>query len=166
MISVTPSKRVGALKVLVIEDTDRKWSDIRDALGSIGTKDVHRASTIEDAENLIELHWDLVILDISMDIRASKAGPREGGHDPTGGLKIAAKMYYLGCEAPTIIVTAFDAFPSRHRSAQIGNAILGIEEVERRAREQLGTAFVGCVKWDSPGWSSEFQNHVFGVADQ
>ncbi len=166
MSSTPPSERVGALKILVIEDTDRKWNDIRDALGFIGAKEVRRAATIEDAENLIELNWDLVVLDISMDIRASKAGPKEGGHDPTGGLKVAAKMYYLGCEAPTIILTAFDAFPSRLRGAQIGNVILGLEEVERRAREQLGAAFVGCVKWDSPDWRSEFQNYVFGVAGQ
>ena len=150
-------------RVLVIEDTDRKWNDIQSRLAEFGVSDPMRASTIEEAESLIEQDWDLVVLDISMDIRASKSGPKEGGHDTTGGLKIASKMFYLGCEAPTIIVTGFDAFPSRLRGGVEGNVILGLEEVEERARDQLGDAFIGCVKWGRPGWENAFRDHVLGA---
>jgi hypothetical protein len=164
MTGLAAAADANGLRILVIEDTDRKWNDVRDELTALGASDIVRASTIEEAEGLIEESWNLVVLDISMDIRVSKSGPKEGGHDTTGGLKIASKMYYLGCEAPTIIVTAFDAFPSRLRGGKTGSVILGLEEVEARARQQLGEAFIACVKWNSPGWRAEFSEHVLKVA--
>jgi hypothetical protein len=122
-----------------------------------------RASTITEAEQKItEEEWSALILDISMDITASIAGPRLGGHATLGGLGIATKMFLLDREVPTIIVTAFDTFQDTVTEAA-EYEVLGLEQIERRAREILGSALIGCVRYGSASWEAELSSHIRGL---
>lgn len=140
------------MRVLAVEDNDAKWSRVdvvlRQGLGDVS---VTRAKDLHDAEQMIVLEdWDLLILDISLDIRT---GGGRGGQDFTGGLKIAGRMFYLGCEVPTIIVTGFDAFPTSPSAGQ--NVILGLEDVGRQAQKFLRHHLLGAVRFGSTDWEAE-----------
>jgi CheY-like chemotaxis protein len=150
-------------RVLVVEDSEVKWREISKLLSSGNSLGVfvQRAATMEEANGHISSgNWDLILLDISMDIRSSATGPRAGGHDTIGGLKIAERMFYLGKDAPVIIVTAFDAFPS---GAARGSAVLGLEDVVRSASDLLGELLIGYVRYGSEGWSRALRDLVDGV---
>lgn len=146
-------------RVLIVEDSDTKYSRlesvVRDCLPK--TTFMDRASTVTEAESKIEdQQWAGLILDISMNITKSSAGPKQGGHATLGGLGIAKKMYLLGREVPTVIVTAFDSFEET-TSERTGYNALGLEDVERRATDTLGAAFVGCVRYGEAGWETKLK---------
>jgi CheY-like chemotaxis protein len=143
-------------RLLVIEDSDGKWKDIKSALENVCVRapEIVRAATMVEAnERLGEGGWDLLLLDISMNIRGSSAGPGAGGHDTTGGLKIAQRMYYLEQDVPTIIVTAFDAFPSDSKRG----AVLGLEDVTNQASQLLGELLIGWVRYGDPNWQDRLR---------
>ena len=152
-------------KILVVEDSDSKWNEIDILLNELcgENKEIVRAKTMVDAETLaISCEWTLLVLDISLDITASATGPKHGGYDSLGGLRVANKMFLLEKEAPTIIVTAFDAFPTgklqRGRSV-----ILGLEDVREKASSLLGESFLGCVRYGDPEWKEAFNQLAEGV---
>ena len=101
------------LCILVVEDQDGKYNDI---LGAISDSDIQsplleRAKNVVDAEDsIISRTWDLLVLDISMDISPGSLGPLRGGHANLGGLDIIEQMYLLDVSIPTIIITGFDYF--------------------------------------------------------
>jgi hypothetical protein len=144
------------MRVLAVEDNDPKWSRVEAVIrDGLGEAEIVRARDQLDAERLVDQGgWDLLILDISLDIRAGGGRGGRGGHDYTGGLKIAGRMFYLECEVPTIIVTGFDAFPmSAAVSGQ--DVILGLEDVGRQARKFLGDHLLGAVRFGSTGWETD-----------
>src|SRR5437867_9421189 len=93
-------------RILIVEDSDTKYARIDAVVRDFFPHQIYieRASTITEAESKIEEeHWLGLILDISMNITKSSAGPKMGGHATLGGLGIAKKMYLLEREVPTII---------------------------------------------------------------
>lgn len=142
------------MKVLVVEDGEIKWAQVkrivRDALESA---EIVRARDLFEGEREIILPgWDLLLLDISLDIR--KGGGRAGtAHDYVGGLKILGRMYYDEREVPTIIITGFDSFPSVRLNGD--GVMLGLEDIEREAARQLGPNLVGTVRHGPDGWEQE-----------
>jgi len=145
--------------VLVIEDSEGKWLEVEQVLQTFNGLSVVRAETLNEAEYFaVSADWDLVILDISMDISANAAGKRIG-HDPLGGLQVANKMFLLGHESPTLILTAFDSFPSGDGGRR-GAQILGLEDVEAKAADILGTSFLGCIRYGGQGWQANFSASV------
>lgn len=149
-------------RLLVIEDSDVKWREVSKVLRGLSLPvEITRAATIEDANREIaKRQWSIVILDISMDIRSSTSGRGAGGHDTTGGLKIAERMFYLEHDAPIVIVTAFDAFPSGQGRR---GAVLGLQDVVAEASDLLGELLVGWVRYSEPGWSTLLAEKVTGV---
>lgn len=152
------------MRILAVEDNDRKWARVETVVRSvIGDADIVRARDLKDAERLVEESgWDLLLLDISLDIRAGGDRGGRGAHDYTGGLKIAGRMFYLACEIPTIIVTGFDAFPTAASSAG-QDVILGLEDVGRQARKFLGAYLLGSVRFGSPDWEANLHNLLKGI---
>ena len=147
-------------RVLVIEDSETKWREVQRTLASALGPDVAitRAPTIENANREVAKRgWSLVILDISMDIKSSSAGRGAGGHDTTGGLKIAERMFYLGHDAPIVIVTAFDVFPAG--SGRRGPA-LGLQDVVEEAKSLLGDLLIGWVRYGDEGWQERLSGHA------
>lgn len=148
--------------VLVVEDGQSKWEDLENLLKGISDLPlrIHRAANMEQAtESLAKLKFDLVLLDISLDIRKSESGPKAGGHDTIGGLRVAERMYLLGEERPTIVVTAFDAFPSRNAK---GDIIIGIDDVIGQARAKLGDNLRGWVRYGDPDWKDNLTKLIRG----
>lgn len=144
-------------RVLAIEDNDAKWERVetvvRRALGP--DAEITRVRDLYEGEQLVEEPgWDLLVLDISLDIRAGGARGGRGSHDFTGGLKIAGRMFYNECEVPTVIITGFDAFPTGG-AAQEADVIMGLEDVERQARQFLGEHLLGTLRFGSHGWEDE-----------
>lgn len=152
-------------RILVIEDSDAKFTRLEKLITSVLDGDVYisRASTVTDAETkIVNEEWFAHILDVSMDIAKSTAGPKLGGHATLGGLNIATKTYLLGREAPTIIVTAFDSFQET-QAERSGYDVLGLEDVERRARDILGPSFVGYVRYGDQDWENKFTQLLWGI---
>lgn len=154
-----------AKEVLVIEDSEGKWKEVQqffvDHFG--GQVALTHAATLVDAEDAVaQRTWDLVLLDVSMDIAASATGRKGGGHDPLGGLGVASKMYLLGKEAPTVIFTGFTSFPSGE-SKREGSQILGLEDVEARAKQVLGAALLGCIRYGDADWKERLCGLVEGA---
>ena len=144
------------IRILVVEDSDAKYLQLETLIRGVFHDALccERAATITEAEVAIAAdQWSAIILDISMNITKSAAGPKLGGHATLGGLGVATKMFLLGREMPTIIVTAFDTFQDT-KAERGGYEVLGLEDIEHRARETLGAAFVGCVRYGVSGWET------------
>lgn len=152
------------MKVLVVEDGEEKWAQVEGILrAAIPGVDLHRARDLFEAERAIaQLGWDLLVLDVSLDIR--KDGGRAGAaHDYVGGLKILGRMYYDELEIPTIIVTGFDSFPSVRTNGD--GVMLGLEDVEHEATRHLGSYHVGTVRHGPEGWEQELNAVLLRFCD-
>lgn len=149
-------------RLLAIEDNDHKWDRVEPVLRSaIGPEaEIIRAvDQLEGEKRVDEGGWDLILLDMSLDIRRTSGRAGQGGHDFTGGLKVAGRMYYLKKEAPTIIVTGFDAFPSG-RSGQNQDVILGLEDIEGQASRYLGPYLIAIVRYGPSGWDETLASEI------
>lgn len=151
-------------RVLIVEDRDSKYDDVLRVLSERKIAlHTSRASSVFDAESKIESNdWDLIILDISMDIRSSAGGKSAGGHANMGGMAIARKMYLLEREFPTIILSGFDSFKSDSGPARDGTH-MGLAEIEEMAKGLLGPSLLGWVRYGLPGWEEKFGACVEGV---
>jgi CheY-like chemotaxis protein len=142
-------------RILIVEDSDAKFGRLQALIGPVAQSIngvCERAATLTEAETRIDTGvWSLVVLDISLDIAKTTAGPKLGGHATLGGLNVATKMFLLEREVPTIIVTAFDMFQETGVELAGYNS-LGLEDIKRRASEMLGGAFLGCIRYGEPGW--------------
>lgn len=146
-----------AKRVLIIEDSESKYRDVLETVRAFlpANIEISRAGTIEEADDAVaQRGWDLICLDVSLDIRSSSAGPRAGGHDAIGGLKILERMYLLNYDAPVIVITAFDAFPPGDDRTGV---VLGIEEVLREAKRFMGALVVGHVSYGANTWRSDLE---------
>lgn len=145
------------MNILVVEDGDEKWADVARVLREVSPQaSVQRARDLREADvALTDGGWDLLILDISLDIR--KGGGRAGAaHDYVGGLKILGRLYYSEQEIPTVIVTGFDSFPSVRTNGD--GVMLGLEDVEREATQMLGDDHVGTIRHGPEGWDHDLRD--------
>lgn len=145
-------------RVLAIEDDDVKWERVEAVLKrAVGTPaEILRVKDVYDGERQVEKPgWDLLILDVSLDIRRSARGTR-GTHDYQAGLKIAERMYYQECEIPTVIVTGFDSFPTGARSSG-GDVILGLEDVNAAVGRLLKDNHLGTIRYLGPEWEAQLE---------
>jgi CheY-like chemotaxis protein len=144
------------MNILVVEDGEEKWAAVSQVLReALPEATQERARDLFEAEKaLTRSLWDLLILDISLDIRMG--GGRAGAaHDYVGGLKILGRMYYNEIDIPTIIVTGFDSFPSVRTNGD--GVMLGLEDLEREAARQLAGNHIGTVRHGPEGWAEEFR---------
>jgi CheY-like chemotaxis protein len=143
--------------ILVVEDTDDKYEQICAVLNRcLPNFSIARARDLFEGERAVSRgDADLLILDMSLDVRAGSGRSGSGSHDYTGGLKITARMYYLERELPTIIMTNFDSFPTR-RAAEGSEVVLGLDEVRSQAEKHLGKSLIGTLRYGPQGWDSAF----------
>jgi CheY-like chemotaxis protein len=150
------------MRVLIVEDVDHKFEDVLLVLSrGLGRSFDHvRARTVVEATDQIELErWDLVILDISMDIAPGSGGSVRDGHANLGGMDVIEHMFLLEVEVPTIILTGFDYFvksgsESGSREAQT------IHDLERQARRFIGSRLLGCIRYGVTAWDHNLTNIV------
>lgn len=148
------------MHVLVIEDEDFKYQEIDEILEqTVGVSDVERAKTVNRAEELLdEKNFDLIILDISMNISSGSLGPR-GGHANLGGYEIAQRMYLLECETPTLVLTGFDYFRQTTGRPNRGD-LISLDLLEEKIRNFLGEKLLGCVRYGSVSWRAQFKECI------
>lgn len=148
-------------RILGIEDQDDKWSRVREVITKVvPDHTIKRVKDMFEAEKCIEDGgWDLVILDISLDIRSSGRG--KSAHDYLGGLELAGHMYYEDRSIPTIIVTGFDSYPTGG-AVQEQSVILGSEDVQSQAETFLGDDYLGTIRYNSPSWEEKLGDLLRG----
>jgi hypothetical protein len=143
------------MKILAVEDNDEKFERVAElAAVACPNLNITRARDLYEAERLIEEPgWELLLLDITLDLKRGGARRQSGAQDYTGGMKIIGQMYWDDIAVPTIIITAFDSFPA---SRDGGNgAVIGLEAVEGEARDKLGDLLIGTVRHGPDGWEDE-----------
>jgi CheY-like chemotaxis protein len=144
-------------RILVIEDNDDKFERVAViAMTALPTASLTRAHDLYEAERAIEEKpWDLLLLDMTLDLKRGGARRVGTAQDYTGGLKIIGQMYYDDLLIPTVIITAFDSFPM---SRGDGNgAVVGLESVESQAKSRLGDLLVGTVRHGPDNWENELR---------
>lgn len=143
--------------VLVIEDNDNKYAALREVLVStIEHSEITRAKNVTEGEDFIRHgKWSLLILDVSMDIRGSSRGAIRGGHANMGGLDIVEGMYLTETVCPTIILTGFDYFQSTASGGR--TELIGLGELEAKAKRFLKAEFYGCVRYGAVGWKEKLR---------
>jgi CheY-like chemotaxis protein len=143
--------------VLIVEDKSAKFADLKKVVESLSSRiSIHRASTVIEAENMLEdREWNLLVLDISMDINGTSKGALGGGHANLGGLDIVETMYYEGIVIPTVIVTGLDYFISAEGSD--GSEYIGLEELEALVRKKMPSGYLGCIRYGIDGWVERLQ---------
>lgn len=143
------------MRILIIEDVQSKFDEVSSLLAKTLNKQLAltRATNLNEAEDLImEEGWDLVIVDLSMDINGS--GSVQGaGHATLGGLDVLERMHLLKIDHPIILVTGFDSFQDADR---FNNAIMNLTDISQLASEWLGSAYIGHVRYGIEGWSKRF----------
>ena len=143
------------MKVLAIEDNDDKFDRVAELTASACPKwRLTRACDLYEAERLVEEPgWELLLLDMTLDLKRGGANRQSNAQDFTGGMKIIGQMYWNDIAVPTIIITAFDSFPA---SRDDGNGVvIGLEAVEAEARDKLGELLIGTVRHGPDGWEDE-----------
>jgi CheY-like chemotaxis protein len=144
------------MRVLIIEDVQSKFEDVRSILARIllAESQFVRASNLNEAEDAImEEGWDLVVVDLSMDINGN--GSVQGaGHATLGGLDVLERMALLKMDHPTVLVTGFDSFQDPDR---FDNAIMNLTDISGLASAWLGEAYIGCVRYGGENWGKRFQ---------
>ncbi len=144
------------MRILVIEDVDNKYNDVIEIIQATlaGRLSFARASNLNEGEDAImDGVWDLIIVDLSMDINGN--GSMQGaGHATLGGLDVLERMALLKIDYPTIIVTGFDSFQDPDR---FDNAIMNLSDVGKLAGQWLGSGYVGAVRYGVDGWSLKFR---------
>jgi CheY-like chemotaxis protein len=146
-----------APRILVVEDVESKFLDILKELSAHPAYDNHtRAENLNDAEDLLMGGgWDLVVLDLSMDIAATGSMDLGSGHATLGGLDLVERVALLKLKVPIIIVTGFDSFQDPDR---FDNAIMSMTDVDEIIRSLIGGLYFGCVRYGRENWKGEFQS--------
>lgn len=148
-------------RVLVVEDSDVKWRDMESAIGPFlpeTTELLHVGDMVSARNAIYNQRWDLLLLDVSLDINPG-GGDRRGGKAFTGGVTLASRMRYLRKEVPTIVVTGFTTFLSAKPENE-PDVVLGLQDVEREMRRYLKDHIVGVVRYGADGWRDELTGHV------
>lgn len=148
--------------ILVVEDSDVKFQHIAAVVRSaIGESDfeIVRAHNAITAEHYISGgHWTLIVLDISLNIAETRRS-NNGGHATLGGLGIIERMFLLDQAAPTVIVTAFDAFEAKGGNG-MKSALVDLNYIDDYARKTLNADFLGSVRYSSDGWERDLLSKI------
>ncbi len=146
------------MRVLVIEDNDDKYERMAEvtACTFLGASIVRGCDLYEAGRLIAEERWDLLLLDMTLDLRRGGAQRPSVAQDYTGGLKIIGQMYYDEIAVPTAIITGFDSFPTARSDGN--GVVLGLEAVEREARGRLGGLLLGTVRHGPDGWEDKLRS--------
>jgi CheY-like chemotaxis protein len=148
------------MHVLIVEDVETKLADVRALAEALLPDDslFKIATNLNDAEDAImEKTWDLVILDLSMDISRCGSVGFSGGHAALAGLDVLERMSLFKLDPPTILVTGFDSFQDIDR---FDNAIMNRADIDALAAEYLGSAYLGCVRYGANDWERQFTQRI------
>lgn len=142
--------------VLVVEDVETKFRDIVEVLSAVDGVVYERAENLNDAEDrLMGGEWQLVILDLSMDIAASGSMDLGSGHATLAGLDVVERVALLKLAVPIVIVTGFDSFQDPDR---FDNSIMLVDDIDKVVLALIGDLYFGCVRYGHDGWRSKLRD--------
>ena len=144
--------------VLMVEDVDSKFDDVSACVRGAIELDIElcRATHLNEAEDqVMSRRWDLLILDLSMDITSVASIDLHSGHATLGGLDVLERIALLKIDLPTILVTGFDSFQDPDR---FENAIMNLRDVDEMGRRLLSKNYWGCVRYGLEGWELQLRN--------
>jgi len=153
------------MRILVVEDAPYKFQEVETLLRAHFREpfDLTRAETVVDAERQVSKGpWDLIVLDISMDIAPGAGGGMRGGHANLGGMDVVEKMYLMELEYPTVILTGLDYFIVTN-SDGMSHETLDLSDIERQARHWLSDNLLGCVRYGREGWDEQLIGSIEGM---
>lgn len=154
------------MRILVVEDAPYKFQEVSSLLKSLLPPriEIVRAETVVEAERQITKGpWDLIVLDISMDIAPGSSSGMRGGHANLGGMDVVEKMYLMEMEAPTVILTGLDYFIVTN-SEGMSHETLDLSDIEKQARQWLSEKLLGCVRYGGDGWQERLSQAVKGIS--
>jgi len=148
------------MKIILVEDNPEKASQIEAIVFAVisGAK-VERCMSLASAAEAIDAKiFDLLILDISMDIALGGNGFIADNHDMLGGLRFAKELYLNENELTTIVVTAHESFiEKKGPKAQI-SSFMSVARLSQEFEDLLGELFIGAVRYQKDGWSTHLRS--------
>ncbi len=142
--------------VLIVEDDEVKWRDVEPLVKSaLPGVPYERARSLVDADRLVDSGAiTFMILDISMNIAGHSTDASRGVHANLGGVEIAERMWLLGIDVPTVVLTGFDYFKKTGVRIQALESY-SLEGLETKLRSFLGPKLLCCIKYGSPKWQHD-----------
>ena len=100
------------MNVLIVEDNDSKYDDLRKTSEALGWTILRAASFTSALRQLTEndISWKGMILDISIPTYDLIANQQDGSQRNFGGREILRTLSSLGLSIPTIVVSGFESF--------------------------------------------------------
>jgi hypothetical protein len=150
-------------RVLIVEDKDGKFQDLLTEVQAVfPDASVVRAQTVVEAERYLGTgSWDLLVLDVSMDISGASKGAFGGGHANLGALDILDTMFFEEIECPTVVVTGFDYFVAAGSGDEA--EFLGIGDLADMVEKRLPRSYLGCLRYGREGWQVMLRTIIEGV---
>lgn len=146
-------------RVILVEDSPEKADRVMEVIKqALPDTVVDLRTSLTDALDAIEVvSYDLMVLDISMDIVVHSRSMMRDNHDMLGGLRFAKELYLNELELPTIVVTAHDSFIEKNSSKSKISSFMSITQLSNEFEQMLGNEFLGCVSYQKEGWQSKLQ---------
>jgi hypothetical protein len=74
-----------------------------------------------------------------------------------GGLEIVERLWLLGIEVPTVVLTGFDYFRAPGKRLHAPEAY-NLADLELKLKTFLGSKLIAFVKYGSRAWKDEFRS--------
>lgn len=128
------------MKILIADDESRKIENISELVAENFSKALIQTSRSvrSTISSIIEGHFDLIILDMSLptfDIAPGEPGGRAQG---SGGIEVLRNMDFYEIATPVIVVTQYETVPER-------GTLVPLAAIEARLIEEHPHTFKGCV---------------------
>jgi len=145
------------MNVIIIEDDENKRYQLKEFVDDLlpKSKVVVNKSLQSGLRNILEEHFDLILLDMTMptyDIDIEEDGGRT---QPLEGRELFFQMERSDIEIPVIVVTQFDRFGT-------GRDSLTLKELDLKLREEHPINYKGYVYYNTAlaGWKRDLKNLI------
>ncbi|WP_254892569.1 response regulator [Roseovarius sp. A-2] len=128
--------------------------------------EIEVSPTLTEAEDAIRKgSFDLMVLDISMDISEGGNEFFSDNHDMLGGLRFAKELFLNALELPTIVVTAHESFLEKSANKAQVSSFMSISDLKNEFSDLLGDLFLGVVRYQKTGWDAQLFTLVSEATD-
>ncbi|MDN7243016.1 response regulator [Planococcus sp. N028] len=148
------------MRILIIEDDQNKRKQVLDFIEeTISHFDIESKSSFKSGlKELINTHYDLLLLDMSMptfDITVSETG---GKLLPFAGKEILRQMKRRKIFIPTIVITQFEKFGDYEKT-------LNLEELKAELERDFRDIYLGAVYYNpaSSSWRDDLKEKLKNI---
>lgn len=150
------------MKIILVEDNPEKALRICSIIHetTLNAKVKTCASLTSAMETIEAEKFDLLVLDISMDIMASGNGFLADNHDMLGGLRFAKELYLNENELATIVVTAHESFVEKKGPKAKISSFMSVTQLSEEFNDLLDELFIGAVRYEKDGWKLHLRSLI------